>query len=68
MKLRTVLFSLHVVSDTVIWNLLPFEDCGVCIGIIHAITLVGEDPRLDAQYKHNAYTARCSNVLSFVAL
>jgi hypothetical protein len=57
-----------VVSDPVIWNSLPFEECGVCIGIIHAITLVGEDPRLGAQYSHKAYTARCSDVLSFVAL
>ena len=59
---------MNVVSDPIIWKSLPFEDCCVCIGIIHVITLVGEDPRLDVQYSHNAYTARCSNVLSFVAL
>jgi hypothetical protein len=56
-----------VVSGLVIWNSLLYEAC-VCTGIIHAIILVGEGPRLYEQYNHNAYSARRNSVLSYVAL
>ena len=56
-----------MVNDSAILNSFLMKVV-VCIGIIQAITLVGEDPRLDVRYSHNDCTARCSSVLSFVAL